>query len=99
MLLCSGHLDESTGVGGGGGHQCSDAQKQGSAFRAGRRTATGSHLRLTPCPCHRSHAERGGVTRLSPEREGKNLTDSECSGECADPGSSGWWWMGIVGEK
>lgn len=54
---------------------------------------------LMSCPCHRSHAERGKEARPSPEQEGKNLTDSKCSGDCGDPGSSGWWWSGIVGEK
>lgn len=61
-----------------------------SAFRISSHMATGSLpllrvLSLSPKAMLSSKRK----TRPSPEPEGKTLTDSKCSGDCGDPGSSG----------
>lgn len=59
-----------------------------------------------PCPLRsvlslstKAMRSRDRETRPRPRPEGKNLTDSPCSGDCGDPGSGGCWRSGVAGEK
>lgn len=66
-----------------------------SVLRAGSHTSHIGSLPLSTKACCAVKGKQG----QAPSREEKNLTDSKCSGDCGDPGSSGWWRSGIVGEK
>lgn len=81
--------------------QCLTPRSSGCPVcRAGSHPATGSLPLLSVLSLStKAMLSSERKTRPSPEPEGKNLTDSKCSGDCGDPGSSGWWRSGIVGEK